>query len=303
MQQIARVHHTLKKCVPHWSEVNKTFFGVNILILKLAGLWVPDQGEGFAERCFYWFYFVALNGFSLGIFLPSEFLSFGRSRHRLSDVIKNASVAFTHLLGGIKVLVWLKRRKIILRMIEELEAEALQYDDIDDFQPLKTLLEEKKTKNITTIGFFGLASCVVITGFLGTTAIMLADYERYEEITLDANNVTTYRYTQRLPYWSWMPFDSSLSRSRFFWGVVYNCVSPLHQCWLISGMDTLFTALVSNIGMQLTILRGAFKTIRARSVRSLETVNKKYSRNPELVNEVMEKEMKKCVKHLQLIFE
>ncbi|KAB0799150.1 hypothetical protein PPYR_07030 [Photinus pyralis] len=286
-----------------WSEINESFFGVNIVILKIAGVWIPDQGEGYALKWFYWIYNVATNGFCLGIFMPCEFLAFGRSRHRLEDAIKNASVAVTHLLGGMKVLVWLKRRKVILRMISELEEQALQYDEIDDFQPRKTLIADKRTKNITTLGFLTLGASVSITALLGATAVLLRDYERHEEITVDASNVTAYKYTQPLPYWAYMPFDYTTSRTRFFWALVYNCFTAYQQAWTIVGIDTLFTALVSNIGLQLTILRGAFKTIRSRSVRSVKMANELYPPNPTLVDEAMDREMKKCVRHLQLIFD
>ncbi|KAF5302817.1 hypothetical protein FQA39_LY01997 [Lamprigera yunnana] len=270
---------------------------------RVAGLWVPDQGESTLLSCFYWIYNITINGFSLGFFMPSEFLSFGRSSHHLEDAIKNASVAVTHLLAGVKVMVWLSRRKLILEMIHVLEIQALQYEGINDFQPTETLKREKRTKNITTLGFLGLANSVSITAFFGAMAILLTDYDKYEVYTVDSFNATTYEYTQQLPYWCWMPFNYDSSKVRFFWGIMYTCFTPFQQAWTIAGIDTLFTALVSNIGTQLTILRGAFKTIRPRSLRKLNLTDAPVLHDSPALSKQMTKEMNKCVKHLQLIFD
>lgn len=69
------------------------------------------------------------------------------------------------------------------------------------------------------------------------------------------------------------------------------------------GFDTIFTALVSNISAQLTILRGAFKTIRSRSLRNLGLAKVDVLRDPPELDKEMQKEMKKCARHLQVVFE
>lgn len=214
---------------------NKRFFDINITLLKLAGLWIPDQGESIPLQIWYWIYNVIINGFALLFFMPCEFVAFQDSKYVLDDAIKNASVAVTHLLALIKCYVWLNSRKDILSMIAELEQKATEYDEIDDFKPKVMVETEKSTKNFTLTVFFSLCASVSITAFSGSMAILLTDHERYEVFNVDANNVTTYRYTQKLPYWAWMPFDTQASKLNFCIGVVYVCYPALTQAWTISG--------------------------------------------------------------------
>nr|WKF45102.1 odorant receptor 44 [Podabrus annulatus] len=282
---------------------NKRFFDINMSLLKLAGLWVPDQGESLPLQIWYLIYNIAINGFALLFFMPCEFVAFQSSRKDFEELIKNASVAFTHLLGMIKCCVWLNSRKVILKMIEDLEAKVSDYDEIDDFQPQVMIETEKSTKNFTLTVFFSICCSVSLTALSGSTAILLTDYERFEVFDLDANNSTIYRYTQPLPYFVWMPFNAEASKIHFFIGVLYVCYPALTQAWTIAGTDTLFTALVSYTSVQLRILQGAFKTIRARCIRNLNLKDEQltFYDSPEL-NDAMMKEMNKCVKHLQIIF-
>lgn len=204
----------------------------------MAGLWFPDENENIFLKIWYWSFNIITNGYSVGLFMPSEFLAFEDSGKILEDAIKNASVAVTHLLSSIKVIVWLFNRKLILKMISILEKNALQYQAIDDFQPAEILEKEKRVKNYSTAAFLLLANGVSITAFFGATAIFLTDYTKYEEITIDANNVTIYTYTQKLPYWAWMPFDYRSSRLRFFLGILYTCFTPFQQAYVIVGTIT-----------------------------------------------------------------
>lgn len=213
------------------------FFDANIWLLKLAGLWVPDRGENFYWKCWYWCFNIIVNGYSIGIFMPSEFLAFGRSRRTLDDAIKNASVAVTHLLAGIKVIIWLRRRKEILHMIDVLEQKGSEYEAINDFRPAEIIKEEKSTKNFTTAAFLMLALSVSITAFSGAMAIYLTDYDKYVEYSINPDNTTTYRYTQKLPYWAWIPFKYDSSRARFLMVIFYTCFAPFQQAWVIVGMN------------------------------------------------------------------
>lgn len=76
----------------------------------------------------------------------------------------------------------------------------------------------------------------------------------------------------------------------------------LNICTVFAGFDTLFIAIISYTTAQLSILQGAFKTIRPRCLRRLNMDDKPVLYDPSNLADEMMKELNRCIKHLQTIF-
>lgn len=204
--------------------------------MKWSGLWIPDQGEGFSMKCVYLICNTIFLGYSVIFNIPMELLAFRFTYHRLDELMKNISVGGTHTLAAIKIFVWYRNRKEILRMMTILQEKATAYEAIDDFEPTKLVNEEKSVKDFTTRMFLFLGASVSVTAYVAAMWTLLTDYERYEKITIGADNSTSYRYTQKLPYHMQMPFVYYSSKSRFAISLIYNCFPSFHFAWIIIGM-------------------------------------------------------------------
>ncbi|KAJ8969044.1 hypothetical protein NQ314_001944 [Rhamnusium bicolor] len=73
---------------------------------------------------------------------------------------------------------------------------------------------------------------------------------------------------------------------------------------LISGMDSLFVSIMHCIAGNLTIIQGAFLTIRERSLKEIKgpALDADRLNNSECLNTAMNLEMRKVCKNLQTIF-
>lgn len=299
--------------------IKKNFFDMNLTIMKVAGLWIPDRGENIYQKCMFIIYNILVVGFSVCYGAPTEVLAFAITYHHVEEFMKNVSVGGTHILAIIKICVWYRNRKTILNIMNTLQEKASQYESINDFNPEKIIKEEKSVKDITTKIFLTLGISVSVTAFLASTATILFDYQKYEKYTVGPHNTTEYHYTQHLPYYMVVPFAYDTSKTKFAFTVMYNCFPAFHFAWVIIGtyanneeknnkkhflgIDTIFTSLISNISAQLRILQGAFQTIRQRCLRDKEILDIPILHDSEIINRAMKSEMKKCVLHLQLVFE
>lgn len=110
-----------------------------------------------------------------------------------------------------------------------------EYEAIDDFDPEQIIKEEKKVKEIGTMGLFILAGFVPITAWVGAIGVVLTDYEKNTEYILNPDNTTTMYYSQKLPYLAWTPFDRTSSRLRYAIAATYSCIAAENFSCIISG--------------------------------------------------------------------
>ncbi|XP_017777958.1 PREDICTED: odorant receptor 4-like [Nicrophorus vespilloides] len=249
-----------------------SFFELNVKILKISGLWVPLDARNYRRT-------MCLNlsnvFYSMVFFTIAEFAAVPASAADLTDLVKNLNMSVSFLLTFFKVAVWFVRRKEILNIMTILQSTSNSFENAPEFDPKRIVDKEQKIKDALTKTFFVLAFTVPTSACLLTLGTVIVSDD----------------FSFKLPYRSYVPFNYRSSKFAYSVALVYQCFALLSCGTITVGFDMLFTSLVSFTSAHLQILQGAFRTIKIRCVNH-RTKN---------VRKDMEREMIKCVKHLQLI--
>lgn len=197
------------------------FFDLNVKILKLSGLWVPNKED------LYYKILIVYNSicvcYSMIYFTIAELIALKESASDLNDLIANLNMTMSFVLTSAKVFGWFYYRKNILRIIKLLEAKEDTFSEYN-FDSESIISAKKRFKNIWTKSFFIVASLVPISaGILSLTDTIISGnkYVNYRN-----DNITI--YTQKLPYHSWIPFNYASSKYSFSFAVITQCLALLN---------------------------------------------------------------------------
>ncbi|KAF2904685.1 hypothetical protein ILUMI_01491 [Ignelater luminosus] len=279
------------------SEYEKDHFILNRWILRGAGLWAPETKSKIIKigfNCYAVIVFLFVNLF----FTPTEFVSIKDTYKNLNALIKNLSFALTHLLGAIKVLFWYYRNKELRRIMNILESEELHYESKDDFQPAEIFRKAKRTGMKYTFTFYMMAHVTVSSSYIPP---IVTTFTNPNYIENEQGNLTFY---QPLPYFSWIPFSIDTPKS-YLYALAYQMGPMYSYAYSIVGMDTLFMNILNLTGAHMSVLKGAFRSIRGRCVEKMEKMkllSKDEKSNKDLLDNMMRNEYKRSVKHIQTIF-
>ncbi|RZC42074.1 odorant receptor 71a, partial [Asbolus verrucosus] len=269
----------------------KDVFVVNRWILRLAGLWKPDNSSKYVQIAFR-IYAVVVFLFVNIYFTTTEFLSLFYTYKNLYDFIKNVNFFLTHFMGAAKVTFWFFKGHVLRRLMAILEDPEFHYAGCDGYNPGQIWKKYKKIGFKYTLGFLTLAHMTLSSSYVPPliTAIFYPPPN---------GNGTTSPFYERLPYFSWMPF-SHTTPGTYLLALGYQAGPMFSYAYSIVGMDSLFMNTMNFIAAHFTILQGAFMTSKNRVLENFP-VNSGKARDPLLVREAMNNEMKRNCRHLQTI--
>nr|XP_022917888.1 putative odorant receptor 92a [Onthophagus taurus] len=115
-------------------------------------------------------------------------------------------------------------------------------------------------------------------------------------------NDGTIIYNQKLPVTLSTPFNQNTRISVLF-HFLFELIALDIYGWIIIGLDSLFTCMLSCITAQFWILGGAFETIKPRCLKRLNLDDNNEIHYPDILNREMMMEINKCIKHLQKLIE
>lgn len=180
------------------------FFVVNRWLLRCAGLWSPNSRHKIV--------LVSYKIYSIGIFLvnifftATEFASFCYTYRNEYDLLKNISIALTHLMGAIKIVFFYFQKRKFLEIMSTLESKEFRYGCCEEkcFFPGLTSKRYKNTGIRCTVLFFLLAHVTLAFSYLPpTTATLWLIYTKPDE----------QQNLYKLPYYSWVPFRYDTAES------------------------------------------------------------------------------------------
>lgn len=213
----------------------KDYFDTNIMILKLGGIWIPDKNVKPIIKIGYYVYNTFWIFYSMFIFNPCQAIMLKTTINNFDDLIKNLSSFLTDVLVVIKVVIWFRRRREIINIIETLNNASSTYEPIDDFKPEKITNEDKRTKDLACNTFLTFGSFVSISAALRALLSLLTinrdDYMVFNNVT----NETTYVYTERLPYFSYVPWDYTKSNWRYACAVLFQFFGIFNLTFMVVG--------------------------------------------------------------------
>ncbi|KAI4458507.1 polyserase-related [Holotrichia oblita] len=205
------------------------FFDLNVRILKLSGLWVPNFSNKWKHRRT-----IAYNSicilYSMIYFTIAELISLKESAANLNDLVKNLNMLMSFLLTLIKVIVWFRYRKDILKIIRFLETPRNVFKDYN-LNNEEIILKELEFKDTWTKSFFIMSTLVPLSAGILSITETLTTGEKYVVFRNDSSLI----YIQKLPYYSWIPFDHTSSKCAFRIAVVSQCIALLNCGYITVG--------------------------------------------------------------------
>lgn len=163
-------------------------------------------------------------------FTITELISLKESAANLNDLVKNLNMLMSFLLTLIKVIVWFRYRKDILRIIKFLDIRKNIFKDYN-FNNDKIILTELQFKDIWTKSFFIMSTLVPLSAGVLSITETLTTGEKYVVFRNDSSLI----YIQKLPYYSWIPFDHTTSKYTFGIAVVSQCIALLNCGYITVG--------------------------------------------------------------------
>lgn len=271
----------------------KNYFTFNFFILKTCGMWIPKKDESF--KVFKYAYSFILVFYSVCLYLPTEIAVLFDS-WSLGVLVRSFRDMLNHLICLYKMFTWFRKRKQILEVIEILQSkEYTTYEEVDDYSPVDILKKHKKESDNWMKLFLVGVNAICINMCLSVLYVFIFDYET-QYVEKDGKLI----YDQKLPVTIRIPFERT-SRTSVLLSFVFEIIPLDIYAWIIVGLDTLFTGLMSCVGAHLVILQGAFRTIRKRCLKKLNMESAMFLHDPETLNKEMMKEMRKCIRHLQCL--
>lgn len=208
------------------SNKYKNYFEFNEKIMKWFGLWIPLKMKGikYYLRLFVNLIFIF---YAMVLFTIAEFMALEETSKNLDDLIKNLNMSLSFTLTISKICVWFYNRKTILKIMKFLINTTDIFSRIENFDPDHILSDEMIFSNKLTMLFFVLSCAVPSSACLGSYYTILFDYNDKYKVSVDIYNNTKVIYGQKLPYYSWIPFDHTKSRFNYGIAVVYQCLALL----------------------------------------------------------------------------
>lgn len=271
------------------------FFRVNAEFLTYSGLWSPPYKNGIKYYLYKLYKIVVL--FSVLFYNPCVVI-IGVIEH-IGDfviVMEALNVGLTILLTGIKSVFWLSNGERIKEIMHRLESNVLLFEKTDGFDSVAMIKEAQKSGLWYALLLWRAALLTLAFAYIPVAMLSLW----YCLMDLPITGVKTF---ENLPYYMYVPFkrDTAL---KYFLACVLQC-SPCFICATVFvGIDSLFMSMMNLIGTHMLVVQGAFRTSRKRCLKKLQgsALTEDGLYNSEELESYMMNEMKRCIKHLQMLF-
>ncbi|GJQ85223.1 hypothetical protein Trydic_g13063 [Trypoxylus dichotomus] len=271
------------------------FFHINYFFLKYGGYWPPHE-KNTRKYVLYKVYQAVVLSITLGFSTYSTCRGIIENLSDFSALIEVFNIGITIFVSAAKVIFWLKQNDQIKNIMDTLENNEFHYEKAEDFDNDLILNKAKKVgvNYAMTLWIFSQLTLA----FAYASACTMSFWYYINDLPIV--NVTKFEF---LPYPIHIPFKHDTA-VRYFLACIIQCL-PLHLYMnAFVGLDGLFMNMLNLIGEHMNILQGAFRTIRKRCLKRIKgpalTENGLY--NSEELEEIMMLEMKKCIRHLQMLF-
>lgn len=288
-----------RTCITIRKRIMKTytpnFFFINFFFLKIGGYWPPDDKFTFRYKLYKVYQsFVILVSIIYGLFATTKSLI--DYSHVITIVIDVLNVGFTMILSSGKILFWLINCERLKSIMIRLENNEFSYKKSEDFDADSILKNAKKSGKKYSLLLWFFCQGTLFFGF--APAIIISCW--YYINNMPISNVTMF---EKLPVYQYVPFKHDTALKYIL--ACFVQLIPMHfYVNIIMGVDGLFMNFLHLIGTHMLILKKAFRTIRKACLRQgiedaliLDGVH-----NSKELEELMITEMKKCIKHLQMLY-
>lgn len=200
------------------------YFKVTVKILKFSGLWVPRENLRWFKKYLLLLFNVSCVSYCL-FFTLAEILAVKEITENLSELVKLFNMTLEFILNMGKASVWFYERKKILNLMNNLIENCNFYKPTECFKPKSILKKEKHLMDKITLTFFYLALTVPTTSCVISLTTLFFDNNFHQ-----TNNQLFYNssiITQKLPYYSWVPFEYKFSKFWFSLAIMYQCLALL----------------------------------------------------------------------------
>ncbi|GJQ85222.1 hypothetical protein Trydic_g13062 [Trypoxylus dichotomus] len=195
------------------------------------------------------------------------------------------------------MVFWLKHGEKLKVVMNRLENAEFHYEKIDNFDPDSIIKRAKRIGAISCITIWMVAQCTMLVAYAPASTMSLWYYLNDVSIV----NMTKFDY---MPFKTYVPlrYDTPM---KYFLGCVIQLI-PLHfHVNAFMGVDGVFMNIINLVGAHGVVVRGAFKTLRKACLKRITgtalTPDGLY--NSDQLEREMLFEMKKRIRHLQMLFE
>lgn len=271
------------------------FFHINYIFLKFCGVWPPDNDTTLKYKI-YKIYQSAV----LLILVVFGTYSFSKgimdSVSDLTTLIEISNIGATIFLTEIKIVFWLKCSRHLKNIMNTLENNEFRYEKIDSFDPETIIRDTRRTGQIYTVVLFAFGELTIAFGYITVSSLSFWYY-------LNGRSISNVSIFQTFPYPLHMPFESDTAIKYFLACILQYLLLHFAATGLVC-VDALFMNLLNIIGAQMLILQGAFRTLRKRCMKKIigPALASDSIHNSDELEKLMLLEMKKCTKHLQMLF-
>ncbi|CAH0559635.1 unnamed protein product [Brassicogethes aeneus] len=260
------------------------FFFFNRWILKIAGLWLPENKTWYIQLI-YKIYALTIFISIYCFFVMTEFISLLDTYSDLNDLIKNLSFCLTDLLTTGKVVFWYFNIRKLQSIIRRLEEDQLKYERCEGFDPEEIFYSYKIFGVKATGTFLGLGvltfSGLFVPPILSTLKVLLTNDEFKPPL---------------LPNSSWIPFNYDTPKM-YLIALIYQAISMILRVINVVALDSFIMNLMNFIAYHFTLIQQAFLKITQRKLQRRIYLQ---SLTPQ-EHTIMDKEIKEMCKQVQKI--
>lgn len=283
---------------PDKTHTLSAYFNSNISFLKLTALWIYDDKTKTTKQYLQHFYNIVWFLYIFVAYQPAELLYVYYSFHDLSIFLRALRDIGNHVSLAYKAFNYFIVRKDLLKLMNTLQHGNYNYEDCGDFRPKLIVNEEKKEALKWTKYFLNFCNAICLSMFAnGVFTFIFMSEKQY----ILKNGQRFYQQVQ--PVNTVSPFGSG-TKLQFFVTFIYTMIALTFYAWMIVALDSLFITIMSCISSHLKILQGAFKTVRQRCIKRTNMgfiAKQEILHDPPVLQNCVEQEVIKCIKHLQTV--
>lgn len=185
-------------------DVLKKYFDVNIFILKVAGVWVPSKYKTTTTKALHNVYNISVLVFCVCIYQPAEsavlFLNF-----EPIVFVRCLRDQLNHFFCIYKLLLWFRKRKTIVNIMNSLQGGEFVYENCSDFRPEEIMERYKLQSDRWAKMFLFGVNFICFNMFLSVAYVFVFESDGQYRVTENGNLI----YDQKLPVNLRTPFSKS----------------------------------------------------------------------------------------------
>lgn len=128
------------------TDIVDRYFHLNYFILKVAGIWIPNNTDTIKEKTFHYAYDIFWLIYCLLLYQPAESAVMFQTWNLLT-IVRSLRDQFNHLICIYKLYVWFTKRKLILNVIKRLQSKRFVYDGDEEYVKSNEIFKRHKKES------------------------------------------------------------------------------------------------------------------------------------------------------------